>query len=137
MADQTPQFRAIHRFAPMSARKARPVADLVRGLPAQEALNELEFIPRRAAPLLKKVIRSAVANAGQAAGLAVDQLYVAAARINEGPLKQGRLRFRPGPMGRACPIHKRTCHIEVILAAKETRKTGRKPSKTDKGTKES
>jgi large subunit ribosomal protein L22 len=137
MADQSPQFRAIHRFAPMSARKARPVADLVRGLSAQDALDELEFIPRRAAPLLKKVIRSAVANAGQVAGLELTQLYVASARIDDGPLKQGRLRFRPGPMGRACPIHKRTFHIEVILVAKDAPTKDRRPAKSKQASKES
>lgn len=112
------EFRAIHRYAPMSARKARPVVDLVRGLSVNEALEELEYIPRRAAPMLRKVIRSAMANAGQEGGVQANELYVMSARVNDGPLKQGRLRWRPAPMGRALPIRKRTCHIEVILGVR-------------------
>ena len=115
MADEKQEFRAIHRYAPMSARKARPVADLVRGLDVNAALEELEYVHRRAGPMVLKVIRSAVANAGQVGGVEASQLFVKAARVNEGPLKQGRLRWRPAPMGRAQPIRKRTCHIEVVL----------------------
>jgi len=79
------------------------------------ALEELEYVHRRAGPMVLKVIRSAVANAGQVGGVEASQLFVKAARVNEGPLKQGRLRWRPAPMGRAQPIRKRTCHIEVVL----------------------
>lgn len=113
-------FKATHRFAPMSARKARPVADLVRGVSVNDALETLTFNPRRAAPLLTKVIRSAIANAAQSDdGYEARQLFVAEAFVDEGPLKQKRLRYRPGPMGRAMPIRKRTCHISVILGVAE------------------
>jgi len=115
MAEDKTEFRAIHRYAPMSARKAQPVAVLVRGLGVNAALEQLEYVPRRAAPMLTKVIRSAVANAGQEVGVDAGQLFVKSARVNEGPLKQGRMRWRPAPMGRALPIRKRTCHIEVVL----------------------
>jgi len=99
----------------MSARKARPVVDLVRGLDVNSAMEELMYITRRAAPMTLKVIKSAIANAGQVGGVEASQLYVMKALVNEGPLKQGRLRWRPAPMGRATPIRKRTCHIEVVL----------------------
>lgn len=115
MAEEKSEFRAIHRYAPMSARKARPVAALVRGLRVNAAMEELEYVHRRAAPMVLKVLRSAVANAGQVGGVEAGQLYVKAAAVNEGPLKQGRLRWRPAPMGRAQPIRKRTCHIEVVV----------------------
>lgn len=115
----------------MSARKARPVADLVRGLPVKAALDQLQFIPRRAAPLLTKVIRSAAANASQEGGHAMTDLFIASARIDDGPLKQGRLRFRPGPMGRACPIHKRTCHIKIVLGVIEGPQSRRRAPKTE------
>ena len=119
MADKT-EFRAIHRYAPMSARKARSVADLVSGRGVNDALEELRYVPRRAAPMLFKVIRSAMANAAQEGGVEAGQLFVKSAIINDGPLKQNRLRWRPGPMGRAMPIHKRTCHIEVVLGVRPT-----------------
>jgi large subunit ribosomal protein L22 len=113
------EFRAIHRYAPMSARKARPVVNLVRGLGVSKALETLEFNPRRAAPMLSKLIRSAIANAGQEGGVEAGQLVVKHVCANDGPLKQGRLRWRPGPRGRASPIRKRSCHLEVILEAVE------------------
>ena len=134
MAD-TPQYKATHRYAPMAARKARPVASLVRGLPVSEALAELEFIPRRAAHFLRKVIKSAAANAGQEGGVEIGDLIISSARVNDGPLKQNRLRFRPGPMGRAHPIHKRTCHIEVMVQARPS-VGGRRPSRAAEATEE-
>jgi large subunit ribosomal protein L22 len=111
------EFRAILRYAPMSGRKARPVVDLVRGQKVNDALETLTFIPKRAAPMLAKLIKSAVANAGQEGGVEASELVVTRARVNDGPLKQGRMRWRPAPMGRAQPIRKRTCHIEVVLEA--------------------
>ncbi len=109
------EYRAILRYAPMSARKARPVVDLVRGMTVNQALETLQYIPRRAGPMLTKLIKSAVANAGQVGGVEAGQLVVKKAWADVGPMKQGRLRFRPGPRGRACPINKRSCHLEVIL----------------------
>ena len=132
-------FRAIHRYAPMSARKARDVATAVRGQGVNQALELLAYTHRRAAPLLTKVIRSAIANAAQEGGAEARDLYIAAARINEGPLKQKRMRWRPGPMGRAMPIHKRTCHIEVTLgvwdgaASARSSKTVEGPAKHEAG----
>lgn len=122
MADS---FRAIHRYAPMSARKARLVADVVRGHGVNQALETLSYTHRRAAPMLTKVIRSAMANAAQEGGAEARDLYVQSARVNEGPLKQKRMRWRPGPMGRAMPIAKRTCHIEVILGVLSSPPSGR------------
>lgn len=113
------QFRAAHRFARIAASKARPAADLVRGRDVNEALELLDHHPSRGAYLLGKVLRSAVANAAQDDNVDVNRLVVADVRVDEGPLLQGRLRWRPGPMGRAMPIRRRTSHLKVTLAEKE------------------
>jgi large subunit ribosomal protein L22 len=108
-------FRAKHKYARITARKARPVMDLVRGRGVNEALNTLQFVHRRAAPMISKVIRSALANAGQDLDVDVNRLVIADARVDEGPLLGGRARWRPRAMGRVYPILKRTSHLSVIL----------------------
>ena len=109
-------FRASHNHARTTARKARLVADMIRGLPVNTALRVLDRSPRRAAVLVAKVVRSAVANAEQDEHIDPNQLRVETARVDEGPLLGGFLRWRPGARGRAMPIRKRTAHIHVILA---------------------
>jgi large subunit ribosomal protein L22 len=117
-------FTAIHRHARMSPYKARPVIDLVRGRNVNDALSILEFQPRRAAPMIRKVIKSALANASNDLEVKLNRLVVAEARIDGGPLLGGRPRFMARAMGRAFPIRKRTCHITVTLseAAEEEKK---------------
>jgi len=110
-------FKASHRHARISARKARLSADLVRGLPVNQALEALEYTPRRAARLIEKVIKSALANAQQDEGVDLNRLVVAEARIDEGPLLGGRPRWRPAARGRSAPIRKRTSHIIIGLGA--------------------
>lgn len=109
-------FTAVHRHARMSPYKARPVIDLVRGRNVNDALSILEFQPRRAAPMIRKVIKSALANASNDLEVKLNRLVVAEARIDGGPLLGGRPRFMARAMGRAFPIRKRTCHITVTLA---------------------
>ncbi len=109
-------FKASHRYAKTTARKARLVVDLIRGLPVNRALTVLDRSPRRAAVLVGRVVRSAVANAEQKGDVDPNLLNVAEARVDEGPLLGGFLRWRPGPRGRAMPIHKRTAHIHIALA---------------------
>jgi large subunit ribosomal protein L22 len=109
-------FQASHRYAKTTARKARLVADLIRGLPVNRALAVLDRSPRRAAVLVGKVVRSAVANAEQDAHVDPNRLVVSEARVDEGPLLGGFLRWRPGARGRAMPIRKRTSHIRIALA---------------------
>jgi large subunit ribosomal protein L22 len=109
-------FTAHHSLARISPFKARPVVDLVRGRNVQEALRILEYEPRRAAPMIRKVIQSALANASNDLGVKLNRLVVSDARVDGGPLLGGRLRFMPRAMGRAFPIRKRTCHILVTLA---------------------
>jgi large subunit ribosomal protein L22 len=113
MAGKT--FTASHRHARLSPYKARPVIDLVRGKNVDQALSILEWQPRRAAPMIRKVIQSALANASNDLEVKLARLVVARAVVDGGPLLGGRPRFMPRAMGRAFPIRKRTCHITVTL----------------------
>lgn len=122
----TPEYYAIHRYAPFTARKAKPMVDLVRGKSVDQAIEELRYVNRRAAPAMRKLIESAVANAMQAGGVQSKDLYVKSCCANEGPLKQRRKRFRPGPRGRAMPILKRSAHLEVVLGVREEKKAPRR-----------
>lgn len=109
-------FHAAHRHARISPYKARPVINLVRGRHVQEALQLLEYEPRRAAPMIRKVIRSAMANASNDLDVNLSRLVVVDARVDGGPLLSGRVRWMPRAKGSAAPIRKRTSHITVTLA---------------------
>jgi large subunit ribosomal protein L22 len=126
-------FQASHRYAKTTARKARLVVDLIRGLPVNRALTVLDRSPRRAAVLVGKVVRSAVANAEQDAHVDPNRLVVTEARVDEGPLLGGFMRWRPGARGRAMPIRKRTSHIRIKLAVPVSDKTATQ-TKTDETT---
>jgi len=110
--------RAIMRGARQSPYKMRLVIDEIRGKSVNDALAYLAFSKKHAAKQIEKTLRSAVANAEQAArnagaALDVDDLVIKLAIVNEGsPLK----RFTPAAMGRATPIRKRTSHIEIVVA---------------------
>ena len=107
------EVRAEAKWVRTSARKARLVAEHIRGRSVPEARTVLAFTPRAAARELEKVLRSAIANAEANHGLIGDELYVSAATVDEGPtLKRWRARAR----GRVGRIQKRTCHITVRLA---------------------
>jgi large subunit ribosomal protein L22 len=114
MAGKT--FHAAHCHARLSPYKARPVVDLVRGKNVNDAIKILEWQPRRAAPLVRRVIQSALANASQDLEVKLNRLVVSECRVDGGPLLGGRPRFQARAMGRAFPIRKRTCHIVVTLA---------------------
>jgi large subunit ribosomal protein L22 len=110
-------FRASHRFARISASKVRPLADLVRGKYADEALDILRYQPQRGARLLEKVIRSALGNAqdpdqNPGRSVNVDQLVLVEARVDNGPMFK---RIRPRARGMAFMIKKRFSHIHVAL----------------------
>lgn len=113
MAKETKQvFKAVHRFARISPRKARLVMDLIRGKPVEEALVALRLCQRRASPMVNKVVRSAVASATQEAGLSSEELVVWRAFVDDGPRVK---RFRPRAQGRAYPRIRRSCHLSVVL----------------------
>jgi len=105
------QWRAKHRYARISARKARLVVDLIRGLPVNKAQDILRFTRKRAAPLISKVLASAIANANEKEA-DVRKLWVSEARVDEGPFFR---RFRPKDRGRAHEILKRTSHLIVVV----------------------
>ena len=111
-------FKASHRHARISARKVRPLADMVRGKFADDALNILKYQPQRGARMLEKVIRSALGSAqdpDQTKGqqIDVDRLVVSDARVDGGPMFK---RIRPRARGMAFMILKRTSHISVVLS---------------------
>lgn len=99
--------------ARISAQKARLVADQVRGKAVGEALNLLEFSPKKAAHIVKKVLDSAIANAENNEGADVDELKVSSIFVDEGMTMK---RLRPRAKGRADRIFKRSCHITVKVA---------------------
>ena len=107
------QVNASLRHARVSPQKARLVADQIRGMPVETALNVLSFSPKKAAGLIKKVLDSAIANAEHNEGADVDELKVSAVFVNEGPAMK---RLRARAKGRANRILKRTSHITVTVA---------------------
>ena len=117
------EFSASHMYAKTTARKARYVADLVKGMQVNQALDTLQFVHRRAARLMEKVIRSALANAEQDVNVDVNELYISRAVVDEGPLLGMRPRWRPISRGRAVPIRKRLSHIRITLRSPETEET--------------
>jgi large subunit ribosomal protein L22 len=122
------ESRAIQRTTRQSPYKMRLVIDQVRGQRVNEAFALLRFSKKHAAKQIEKVLKSAVANAEQAAraanaALDVDDLVITKAIINEGPKLK---RFTPAAMGRATPMKKRTSHVEIVVADASTRGTKRK-----------
>lgn len=125
------EFKASHRYARSSARKARFVVDLVRGKPVTEALEILSFEHRRPSVMIEKVIKSAMSNAGSYIdrvrnepekypdvkidldSFDVENLYIKEAFVDGGPIIK---RWLPRAHGRATPIKKRMCHINIILS---------------------
>jgi len=109
------EAKAVAKYVRMSPRKVRLVADLIRGKSAEEADQILKFTNRRAAAPVRKVLKSAVANAVNNHDLLEDQLVVKAAYVDEGPTLK---RILPRARGRADIIKKRTSHITIIVEEK-------------------
>ena len=131
------ETQAVLRFVRLSPKKARFVADLVRGKKVDEAVNILKFSTNRAARIIKKVLDSAIANAENNQGADVDELKVRTIMVDDGPRMK---RIRPRAKGRADRILKRTSHITVSVgdgkngAAPQKAKTpAAKPAAKDKG----
>ena len=104
-------FESKHRFARISPRKARLLMNLIRGRDVEDALTLLRFSKQRASGMIEKVIRSAVANAGEQEA-DTEKLYVAKAWVDPGPVIK---RFQPKDRGKAYSIHKPTSHLVVSL----------------------
>ena len=103
---------AYTKYSRISPKKAREVAKELRGRPANEALELLKFIPRKAARLIHKTLHSAVANAENNHNLNSDDLVIKEAIVEEGPAFR---RFKPAARGSAKPIRKRTSHLRIVL----------------------
>lgn len=101
------------RFARLSPRKARLVADQIRGLPVERADELLTFSRKRAASVIRKVLNSAIANAEHNEGADIDELRVHSICVDQGPVYK---RFRPRARGRATRILKPTSHITLTVA---------------------
>lgn len=106
------EARAVSRHLRIAPRKARLVVDLIRGKTVGEALSILDFVPKKAARLVTKTLKSAVANAEHARRVDVDRLYVRAVTVDGGTTLR---RFLPRAHGRATPIRKRTSHITIVV----------------------
>ncbi|MDH3560429.1 MAG: 50S ribosomal protein L22 [Gammaproteobacteria bacterium] len=106
------QVSATLKHARISPQKCRLIADQIRGLPVEKALNVLVFSPRKAAGMVRKVLESAIANAEHNEGADIDELKVAAIYINEGRTLK---RFRARAKGRGTRILKRNSHITVMV----------------------
>jgi large subunit ribosomal protein L22 len=122
VAEKVREFRAEARFQRTSPQKAKLVLDTIKGMRVEQALNTVHFSTKRMAPVIEKVLRSAIQNAtyvSQEQGLDVDvdNLYVRTAVANEGPRMK---RIRPAPMGRAFRYQRRLAHIIVTVAEKKS-----------------
>ena len=121
MAVETKEYRASAKFQHVSPQKARLVLDLIKGRGVQQALETAAFTKKRIAPVIHKLLTSAVDNAKYVAGeqgidLDVDNLYVKQALANDGPRMK---RIRPAPMGRAYRYQRRLSHIIVSVAERD------------------
>lgn len=109
------EAKAIARYVRLTPRKARLVADLVRGKSALEALDVLTFTNKKAAEVIKKVLNSAIANATNNFEMDEEKLFVSTILIDEGPVLK---RLKPRAMGRADIIRKKTSHVTVVVSEK-------------------
>jgi large subunit ribosomal protein L22 len=105
-------YKASHRYADVTARKLRPVADLIRGKAADEAREMLRFLPNRSARLVEQVLKSALGNAEDRGARDIEDLVVSESRVDGGPMMK---RHRPRARGTAFPIKKRYAHIRIAV----------------------
>jgi large subunit ribosomal protein L22 len=110
------EYTATYRFAQISARKVRPLANLIRGKHADEALDILKYMPHRGARMLEKVLKSALGNAEDRRAPNISDLVVIDARVDGGPIVK---RIQPHARGMAFGIKKRMSHIRVSLETLE------------------
>ena len=110
------EARATLKFARISSRKVKIVADLIRGKDVDEALEIMKFTPKASSEVLEKLLKSAIANAENNRDMKHENLYVAEIFANQGPTLK---RIRPAAKGSAVRIRKRTSHITIVLKEKE------------------
>jgi large subunit ribosomal protein L22 len=127
------QILSTYKYAHISAFKAREVTREIQGLPAASALDLLAFSPKKAAVMVAKTLKSAIANAENNANLRADTLVVKEAMVGEGPTAK---RFQPKARGSAGPILKRSSHIRIVLTDEiEISKRGAKKTAAKAATK--
>ena len=107
-------WRSSYRYAPISARKARLVTQLIAGRSVQDAMDILKFTRKRAAAMIDKVLKSAIADADEQQA-DVDNLYISNARVDDAGVRVGTKRWIPKDRGRAHPIRKKACHIHITV----------------------
>ena len=110
------EARAILKYARISARKVKIVADLIKGKDVNEALAIVKFTPKASSEIIEKLLKSAIANAENNHNMNSQNLYVAEIYANQGPTLK---RIRPAAKGSAVRIRKRTSHITIVLREKE------------------
>lgn len=108
-------WKATYKYAPVSARKARLITEMIAGRDVQDALDILKFTHKRPARMVEQLLKSAVANADEQEA-DVESLFVYEARVDEGGIRIGTKRWHPKDRGRAHPIHKKCSHLIVTLA---------------------
>ncbi len=106
------EVKATLRYARITPRKMRLLADLAKGLPVEQARQQLAFSQKKGGKLMGKLLDSAVANAREKGGLAMENLYVKRVQVDDGPILK---RFMPRAMGRATKILKKMSHVTIIL----------------------
>jgi len=110
------EVKVSHRFATISPRKARLVVDLIRGVGVDDALNILRLTRKRASSMVTKLLRSAVASAGERFDVEADGLFVKRAWVDVGPTRKG---WWARPRGTAARLRHRTSHINLVVATEE------------------
>ena len=115
MQNTIAEAKATLKYARISARKVKIVADLIRGKDAEEALRIVKFAPKASAEIIEKILKSAIANAENNHFMNRSNLYVAEIFSNQGPTLK---RIRPAAKGSAVRIRKRTSHITIVLREK-------------------
>ncbi|SRR5260221_14506295 len=110
------EFQAKHRFADMSARKVRPLAAMIRGKTADEAMQMLRFLPNKGARILEAVLKSALGNAEDRGARNLEELIVSESRVDDAPMFK---RIMPRARGTAYPIKRRMAHVIITVAEEE------------------
>ena len=114
--NEVPQAVATLKYARISSRKVKIVADLIRGKSAEEALAIVKFTPKASSAIIEKLLKSAIANAENNHGMKSNKLYVDQIYANQGPTLR---RIRPAAKGSAVRIRKRTSHITIVIKERD------------------
>ena len=115
------EYKAKHRHADVSARKMRPVAAMIRGMAADEAIEQLRFLPNRGARLIEQVLQSALGNAEDRGARHIEDLVIVESRVDGGPMMK---RVFPRARGSANIIKRRLAHIQVTISDMEEAEEG-------------